>query len=338
MKVSILVPICGVENYICRCAESLFNQSYKDIEYIFVDDCSPDKSVNILRNIIKSYPGREDRVKIISHEINKGLAASRLTGIANATGNYVMFVDSDDYLEKDAVEILVDKVIESDNDIVTASLTHIFSNGYTFVDHPLQVDDKTECLKMMLERKTFLNVFPRIYRRVLFEKLQKPFVEGLNYGEDYLMTTRIFYYADKISFVDKPVYNYIHTNSESYTYQFKRLNFENLLKVDSVISDFYRKTGEKDLMESHQVGRLKLKSEQLIMYLRSKTQFHDDFILIKDHFKERQTEVYLSRLPLQDYLILKLSEIFPLWIMASYVRIGYSLKQIIKQIKQQYIQ
>ena len=108
IKVSILVPIYNVETYIHQCAVSLFEQTYNNIEYIFVDDASPDNSITILKDLIKRYPKREKDVRIITHEKNRGLAVARNTAISNATGDYIFIVDSDDYMEKQTIEWMVE--------------------------------------------------------------------------------------------------------------------------------------------------------------------------------------------------------------------------------------
>ena len=106
-KVSILVPIYGTEKYIEKCARSLFEQTYDNIEYIFVNDCTKDASVEILKKTIEDYPQRKSQVTIISHNTNKGLAASRLTAFEHSTGAYLWCVDSDDYADVQAVSIIV---------------------------------------------------------------------------------------------------------------------------------------------------------------------------------------------------------------------------------------
>lgn len=333
MKISILVPVYNVEQYIKRCAESLFNQTYSDCEYIFVDDCSPDGSINVLEECIDGFPNQEKKVRIVRHDINRGLAAARLTGLNMAAGDCVMFVDSDDFLDLDALEVLVDRMREDKSDIVSAGITHLFENGNHYVDLPAQPSNKKECLKLMLERRVFLNGVARLYKRELFQKLLDPFVEGINFGEDYLMTSRIFYYANRISFVNRPIYNYIHTNSESYTFQFKQPNLDNLKIIDTIISDFYKQVGDAELMECHRVGRLKLKSEQLIMQLRSINGKREDYELIKESFSEDQKTKLIKKIPLQDQLVLKLSMVLPFWIMRLYVKIGYSVKQILKHYR-----
>ena len=88
--VSLLVPIYGVEKFIEKCAVSLFEQTYSNIEYVFVDDCTPDNSISVLRDIIAEYPGRKSKVRILHHEYNRGLAAARKTSIENADVEDVM--------------------------------------------------------------------------------------------------------------------------------------------------------------------------------------------------------------------------------------------------------
>ena len=105
IKVSICIPIYEVERFIERCARSLFTQSYQNIEYIFVNDCTPDHSIDVLQEVLKEYPNRAKFVNIVSHNINRGLAAARQTAIRHATGDYMFHLDSDDYLEHDAIRL-----------------------------------------------------------------------------------------------------------------------------------------------------------------------------------------------------------------------------------------
>ena len=112
-KVSICVPVYGVEKYIERCAISLFEQTYPDIDFIFVNDCTKDRSIEILEEVITRYPERQKDIKIINHAKNLGLAAARNTLIENATGEFVFIVDSDDYLALNAVELLLSEQVVS---------------------------------------------------------------------------------------------------------------------------------------------------------------------------------------------------------------------------------
>ena len=100
MNISVIIPMYGVENYIARCARSLFDQTLtRDVEFIFIDDASKDRSSEILQSVIDEYSGQNLNVKIIRHDKNQGLPSARNTGLRNAHGDYVMHVDGDDFLE-----------------------------------------------------------------------------------------------------------------------------------------------------------------------------------------------------------------------------------------------
>lgn len=117
-KISIIVPIFKVRNFIERCLCSLFGQTLKELEYIFIDDASPDDSIEILEDVIARYPHRKDQVRIVRHAENKGLPAARNTGLALATGEYVFHCDSDDFVEEDMLEEMYKVAKENDADMV----------------------------------------------------------------------------------------------------------------------------------------------------------------------------------------------------------------------------
>ena len=117
-KISVIVPVYGVEKYIERCARSLFEQTLEDIEYIFVDDCTPDNSISILCKVLSDYPNRKKQVKILHHEKNKGLAQARQTGLKIASGEYIAHCDSDDWVDKDLYEIAHNKAKSESLDVV----------------------------------------------------------------------------------------------------------------------------------------------------------------------------------------------------------------------------
>jgi glycosyltransferase involved in cell wall biosynthesis len=129
--VSILVPIYGVEKYIERCARSLFEQTYSNIEYVFVNDCTKDKSIELLMNVLNEYPHRKGQVKLIHHERNRGLAAARNTAVYNMTGEYVWHVDSDDYIETQAVELLVNEIQKTNAEVIIFGYNTVISYQIT---------------------------------------------------------------------------------------------------------------------------------------------------------------------------------------------------------------
>ena len=117
-KVSVVVPVYGVEAYIGQCVRSLFSQTWDNCEFIFVDDGSPDNSISVLEGILaKEFPGQQSCVKII-HKSNSGLPRARMTGLAEAKGDFIIHVDSDDWVEPDYVRNLVGKALDEGADVV----------------------------------------------------------------------------------------------------------------------------------------------------------------------------------------------------------------------------
>ena len=153
-KVSILVPIYNVERYIERCARSLFEQTYTNLEYVFVDDCSPDRSLALLQDVIKDYPQRKDAVRIVSHEKNRGLAATRNTALECATGVFISHVDSDDWIAPRMIECLVSKQQETDADIVSCDALIHGSDGERYLEEP-NYGSKDEMMRRILQLSMF---------------------------------------------------------------------------------------------------------------------------------------------------------------------------------------
>ena len=123
MKISVIIPVYNVEKYIYRCIESIINQTMtEDIECIIVNDATPDKSINIIKEILSHYNGNIS-FKIINHEKNEGLAAARETGMKYAQGDYIIHLDSDDYCEINMLEEMYNTAITNDADIRDYKLT-----------------------------------------------------------------------------------------------------------------------------------------------------------------------------------------------------------------------
>lgn len=216
-KVSILVPIYGVEQYIERCSRSLFEQTYQNLEYVFVNDCSPDGSVAVLNEVIADYPNRKDDIVIVDHKLNRGLAAARNTGLDNSSGSFVICVDSDDWLEPNAIELLVNGQSENNADIVTG--------GYLVHNDEAEPDmlkgryykDKEQMVLQMMQRTWDHFVAGRLVRRSLFVDNEVQWEEGLDVAEDrYIMSILAYYSLESVS-IDEVIYHYERRNCHALT-------------------------------------------------------------------------------------------------------------------------
>lgn len=239
--VSVVVPIYNVSKFIERCTKSLFDQTYSNIEYIFVNDCTKDNSLDILNSVIKQFPNREKNVKIINHEVNKGLAASRNTGVRNASGVYIVHIDSDDFVEKDMISEMYQTAISNNADIVVADFWLQWENQKKYVKQMFDKDKITN-LKMLLNGRALPAVWNKLIKRNLYLENDIWAMEGVNFGEDYAVTPRLFYFAEKISKIDKAFVHYVKYNNNSYTTNMSDKNLQDIESVLFLLSEYFKKT------------------------------------------------------------------------------------------------
>lgn len=216
MLVSVLIPVYGVEQYIERCARSLFEQTYSNLEYVFVNDCTLDKSIEILRKVVENYPERKANVRIIDHERNRGLAAARNTALDNATGEFVCHVDSDDWMELDAIEKMVRKQRETGADMISGNMfVHTIYGVEEY--HEPNYESKKQCILKQMPASLEHNVIRRIIRRSLYEDNHIRAIEGCNMAEDRYQMVQLCWYANSMSSIDEFVYHYDMNRLASYT-------------------------------------------------------------------------------------------------------------------------
>jgi glycosyltransferase involved in cell wall biosynthesis len=238
IKISVLVPVYSVEKYIERCARSLFEQKLDDIEYIFVDDASPDKSIEILEHIISEYPAKKNCIKIIKHEINKGLAQARNTGLNAAKGKYIYIIDSDDYIEPDTLKLLYIQAEINDADVVFSDYFVQFEN-YSVVYKFPPILSKSMCLTGVLNRSISAHFWTKLILRDVFEKNHIRVPLGLDVGEDMATFPRVLYYVEKIVQVKKPLYHYVQYNVNAYTRNVSEKSINNYVGVLNYLESFF---------------------------------------------------------------------------------------------------
>ena len=240
MKVSILVPVYGVEKYIARCAESLFGQSHKDMEYIFVDDCTPDSSIGILRSVLERFPERQGQVRIIRHTVNQGVGAARATALEAASGECLMHADSDDYMPTNAVELLCRKMEATDADIVDGAWRRVTAEGVQEEHLPCQTTDTKAYLCMLLCQNVVSNrLWGRLFKRSLYTDNGITFACGVDYSEDWPVMARLLFHA-KRTFINDTVYFYSDENGASYTHNISRKHVISYIKANRIVADFFK--------------------------------------------------------------------------------------------------
>ena len=236
MKLSVIVPVYGVEKYIARCAKSLLEQTHPDKELIFVDDASPDGSIEVLKTVLAQYPSQQ--VSILRHEHNRGLAAARKTGLEAATGDYIVSVDSDDYLEHNALELLARKAEETDADIIGMDCWFEWNDKRSLYRGQWSQDPK-EYSRILVSGRTLPGVCLHMIRKSLYEQTGLLPIEGLDCGEDYVLTPRLCWFANRVARVEQPLYHYIQTNSGSIVHAISERHIRQLIQAVTILTDFF---------------------------------------------------------------------------------------------------
>ena len=221
MKVSIIVPIYKVERYIEQCAESVLGQTYGDIQFIFVDDGTPDASIQKLNALIDSrFASLKDRIAII-HKENGGLPQARLTGLKHATGDYVLHVDSDDWIEPDAVEKLVRKAEETDADVVYFYVRKEKGEGRSHVSKDKVYADPKAFSKDVFCNRAHGYVVNKFARRSCYR--EDLFYPKGNMHEDMVLMGQLLFYCKKVVLLPEALYHYRRNNSASETRQARKV-------------------------------------------------------------------------------------------------------------------
>lgn len=225
-KISVISPVYRVEKFIGKAVESMFSQTLDDVEFIFVDDATPDKSIIIIYEILKQFPNRENQVRIIRHDVNKGLPTARNTGLRAATGTYIFHWDSDDYADSDMLEKMYNHATKGNFDIIWTDWFLTFEKSERYMKQPTYGSPR-QALKAMLGGAMKYNVWNKLAKRSLYSDYNILFPDGFGMGEDVTMML-LFARAEKVSHLDKAFYHYIKTNTDAFSHGVDEKHFKDL--------------------------------------------------------------------------------------------------------------
>ena len=263
-QVSIIVPVYNVENYIERCLNSLVNQTFKDIEIITINDGSTDKSLELLNK----YAKEDIRISVIDLG-DEGVSYCRNLGIEKANGKYIMFVDSDDWIDSSMVEVMYKKAEENKLDLVMCSYIREFKDHSKekIFNLPEEIIYKEDKVKNELLRKlvgpvkeelsnpemldALGTVWGKLYRTDILKENKIKFVDLKEIGsaEDTLFNIFTFNYLKKVMFLNKPMYHYWRDNPKSVTSQYNSKLKEQRKVFFKYISDFIKENNFEQVFE-----------------------------------------------------------------------------------------
>lgn len=210
IKLSVIVPVYNAEKYITQCIESLLNQSLQECEFIFINDGSQDDS----RQIIENYQDLDDRIKLINQE-NQGVSIARNEGLLVATGEYIGFVDADDFIEKNMYEILYTSAKQSVCDVIISNFVSEIKGNKIITRYPFPIGItlnkdyiNLEILPYFLKENNLNTGCNKIYKNKVVRENSIKFPEEVPLGEDGLFNMQFFSFADTMKYLDYSGYFY----------------------------------------------------------------------------------------------------------------------------------
>ena len=318
IKVSVIIPIYGVELFIEQCAESLLNQTLDNVEYIFVDDASPDNSINILESVLERYPDKKHFCKIIRHEQNQGLPSARNTGLLNATGDYIFHCDSDDYVESTMLEEMYNAAVNNAADIVWSDWLLTYAKAERYMRQP-SYTEPLDAVRAMLRGEMKFNVWNKLVRRGLYADNKISFPAGNGMGEDMTMIM-LFVHAKKVLHLPKAYYHYVKLNSGAFSQTYSQKHLSELkFNVDRIEKYIKGHYGE---MLNTEIALLKL-DVKFPFLISDQTEKHK---LWKDWYPEANRYISRKSAPsFRSYLLQSLARLNQFWAISLYYKVVYRL-------------
>lgn len=257
-KVSFVVAIYGVEAYIEECVQSLCRQTLEEIEIVLVDDCTPDRSIDLAMRVIENYPQRKEQVKLVRHEKNRGICQTRWDGIEASTGEYIILMDGDDYVDELMAERLYAKAVENGADMVVSDFWIDYPQGGRVKEMaPHGVGKDGENIRRdIINLNVPVNIWCKLVKRSVYANKDIVWpVKG--YADDVVESIATAQLASKIDYVNEPLYFY-RFNPKSYSRgwdeQKRQKMFEEYLENWEVLYAFMRR---QNMLEKYEEGVFK---------------------------------------------------------------------------------
>lgn len=270
-----IIPVYNVSKYIERCAHSLLNQSLKEMEFIFVDDCSSDDSVLRLKKVISQYQERNEYVKIIHHTKNLGLTSARNSGLSVATGEFIAHCDSDDYVHPDMYKLLYERALSADADLVLCGFYFSLPNNVLHEHKTIAVTSKQDTIKNYIAYGWTV-VWNMIVKKSIYDKYNLHSPEHVTYCEDFFLTIRQLVYAEKIAKVDMPLYYYNRANVSSIMHNLNHSSMLDEKRVYLETIELFRDLGVATDYEKEMSWRVLKNKQDLIL----NPETHNEFLSI----------------------------------------------------------
>lgn len=240
-KVTVIVPVYNAENYIKKCISSLFSQTLKNVEYIFINDASTDKSFEIVKDEVSRSKIKDDII-LIENKVNLGVAKTRQKGLDIASGKYVIQIDSDDYIDNNMLSILYNLAESTNADVAVCDYHISFLNGKNKHIIESYTQDSYTNTKNILLGKIHPSFGNSMIKRKFYQSNSITLSGDINMGEDYEFMLKIFSQTNKVSYISKPLLYYTQYNMNSMTKTMNKSHIQNIIVSIDIFENIIKKT------------------------------------------------------------------------------------------------
>lgn len=293
VRISVIIPFFNASLYLERCVKSLFEQTLESIEFIFIDDCSIDNSVEILEEVVKQYPTRMSAVRLIRHTENKGSASSRNSGLELAVGKYIAWTDADDWVEPKMFEQLYEVAEGSNADLVWCNFFIEFDDCQ--VEDQQQISEDSKLYSKALIQGTMQGMlWNKLIKRDLFDMKKIRFLDGCNMAEDRNVLFKLLCFSKKIMHLPIPFYHYIQHNPNSLTRDIRSERVYEEIENAKDIASFIE-INNIDWISNLDLDNFKFNVKKKLLFSLSL----EDFKIWRVIFSESNYSLYRAALPLR---------------------------------------
>ncbi|CAM3644688.1 glycosyltransferase [Flavobacterium gelidilacus] len=261
-KVSVIIPVYNAEKFIEKCCRSLFGQTLEDLEFIFINDCTPDNSIFIIKNVLKEFPNRILHVHFLNHTENKGVAISRQDGNDFAKGEYLIHCDSDDWVDLEAYETMYNEAKAKNADVVCCNYIVEYKDS-TRISSFDYLEENKDNLILGIE-PLYGALWNKLVKKEIIKKFSLKFFEDINMSEDLGLITRVRFYSKKTIVVPKPFYHYNQLNLDSIVTNFNNSKSDEIIKCVQNLEHFFIEHNAQDILFL-QIQYLKFQAKQLLL-------------------------------------------------------------------------
>ena len=296
IKISIIIPVYNLEGYVAKCVESCIHQTLRDIEIICVNDGSKDNSLSILIKLAVA----DHRIRIIDTP-NQGVIRARETGIAQATGEYITFIDGDDYIALDSMETLYQQAVQTNADIVNGVTVKLMPNETTMISRGDQIQNQEKFIRTSFCHSDFY-LHARLFRRTLFEKRTLFCPPEITHNEDVIMVLSLTFSAKTIVSCPVEVYYYVFRES-SVTNSFSEKQYQHVLTVRRMVWKAFRENGFLERYQSELLFFMINALFHVLRYGNPKILLHEDFkiLTLKNFYFGNVRQLLKNYHPKSDY-------------------------------------